>query len=353
MSFSTRRVTARDYLIVEVTAADGYEGQGFAYIGTSGAEVVASYVENILSPTLLALACEAPKGVWPRLYHESLLLGRGGLGMRALAAVDIALWDLLAKRCDAPLHRVLGLADDDVAAYASGGYYGKGGDPVEDVHDEFTVYAELGFQEYKIKVGGAALDVDLARVAAAREVVGAQGELALDCNNAWRSAWDALAFARSVAEFDIRWIEEPLAPEDFAGHAELARRTDIPVATGELLTNRRDFRELIDRGGASVIQADAGVMGGITEWSIVAGLARANDLVLAPHWHANLHSQLIAGAGSGEMVEYFSERTDIFNFERLLTADSKLVVRDGRVVRSQLPGVGVVFDPGALAEYAA
>src|SRR5262249_26125690 len=163
---------------------------------------------------------------------------------------------------------------------------------------------------HKIKVGGLSLEQDVARVSAASEAVGEHGRLALDANNAYRSAGEALraarAFERAAGEHGLWGFEEPLSPDDIAGHAELARILDPPVATGELHQTRWEFAQLIERRAADVLQPDAGVLGGVSEWLRVAHAASTFGLQVAPHWHANLHAQLAAADPSILAIEPFA-----------------------------------------------
>ena len=154
--------------------------------------------------------------------------------------------------------------------------------------------------------------------------MGPGGRLALDANNAWRWPFDAIRFARAVEDCDIWWLEEPLSPDDIAGHAEIARTLEIPVATGEIHATRWDFRDLIAQQAADILQPDAGVLGGITEWMKVAHTAASFNLPVAPHWHANVHAHLVAATHNSITVEYFALERDIYNFERLVTPGDAL-----------------------------
>lgn len=344
---ATRALTSREYVLVNVAASDGAEGIGYSYIGTVGARLVADLLMSVLGPLLIGRSPGASAELWPELYQELLLIGRRGAVLRALSAIDMALWDLRAKRAQMPLATLLGAHSERVSAYASGGYY-RHGDPIRNVREELARYAQAGFKDFKIKVGGAALDVDIARVEAAREVIGSECRLALDANNAWRSVKEALQFAARVAAFNPWWIEEPFSPDEVGAHAELAARIDIPVATGEIHATRWEFRSILENRAADILQPDVGVVGGIGEWLLVASAARVFGVPVAPHWNANVHAHLVAATG-GLAVEYFSPDEGVFNFEQLI--DEPLTVRDGEIVLPQRPGLGFSFDPDAVRRY--
>jgi L-alanine-DL-glutamate epimerase-like enolase superfamily enzyme len=173
--------------------------------------------------------------------------------------------------------------------------------------------------------------------------------LALDANNGYKNLPEALAAARAFQPFDPWWFEEPLSPDNVAGHAELARQIQMPVATGEIHQTRWDFRNLLESRAATILQPDAGVLGGVSEWRIVAHAAAMFDVPVAPHWHADLHVHLAAAASNCLTVEYFSLEEDIYNFERLLK--ERLVPRDGWIALPQRPGLGLALDDEAIAHY--
>ena len=346
-AIATRQLSAREYILVWIDTDAGQTGVGYTYAGTVGGASTYEFVREAFHPLLLGQDPRLIERHWAAMYQEVLLAGRRGAALRAISAVDIALWDLLGKIAGLPLYQLLGGWADEVPAYASGGYY-RPGDPLDNVRDEILFYKELGFTDFKIKVGGAAFEVDVDRVRTARETIGPVGRLALDANNAWRWPFEAIQFARAVEEYDIWWLEEPLSPDDIAGHAEIARTLEMPVATGEIHATRWDFRDLIAEHGADILQPDAGVLGGIAEYMKVAHAAATFNLPVAPHWHANVHAHLVAAAHNSITVEYFALEQDIYNFERLVTPETRLKIRDGRIPLPQGAGLGIELDAEAV-----
>ncbi len=349
-AISTRQLAAREYILVWVETETGPTGVGYTYAGTVGGNAVYSLIQETLRPLLVGQAPCLIERHWATMYQEVLLAGRRGAALRAISAVDIALWDWLGKRAGLPLYRLLGGWADTVPAYASGGYY-RPGDPLQNVRQEMTAYKAMGFTDYKMKVGGAPFEVDVERVRVARETIGPQGRLALDANNAWRWPYEAIRFARAVEAYDIWWLEEPLSPEDIAGHAEIARTLEMPVATGEIHATRWDFRAIIEQQAADIVQPDAGVMGGISEWLKTAHTAATFQLPVAPHWHANLHVHLVAAVHNCITVEYFVLEQDIYNFERLITPHTRLMPQNGQLRVPDRPGLGIEFDMAAVARW--
>lgn len=354
---STRNVSERHFVVVSVEDPDGRVGWGYCYAGTVAGPQVAGFINEIFAPELVRLGDLNPVTAWAKLYQEVLLVGRRGLAIRALSALDIALWDLRAKRAGMPLATLLGGdADAGIPAYASGGYYVETPQkPADYVRDEILRNRELGFADHKIKVGGSTVRGDAARVAAAIEAIDGTGRLALDANNAYRSVPEALAALRefeAAAGGALWWFEEPLSPDDIRGHAALAdQRALTPIATGEIHQTRWDFAELVERRAASFLQVDVGVAGGVTEYLRVGQTAESFGLQLAPHWHANLHAQLAAASTNTVAVEHFALEKDIYNFEKLVPEDQRLAFGDGQVRLSDRPGIGFEFDEDALAGY--
>ena len=347
-SFSTRRVTAREYTLVRVRDEDGVEGVGFTHAGPSGAAVITSAVRELLASVVVGEDPYRVEGLWREMYQESLLHGRTGSVMRALSAIDIALWDHNARAVGLPLWRFLGgVHRETVPAYASGGYYLDGKTP-EGLAEEVRGYVGLGFQAVKIKVGRLAPPQEEERLAAVREAVGPDVLVMLDANNAWPDVPTALQTVRRFEAYDPYWIEEPFSPDDIDNHARLARRTPIPVATGEVEAGRWRHKELLDKEAAAILQTDAAVAGGITEFRRIAATAASYGIPVAPHaWH-DLHVHVVGSTPNAAFVEYFTD-SSIVNLPDLL--DTQLEIRDGRLVLPTTPGLGFGFREEAVDQH--
>ncbi|MQA62764.1 MAG: mandelate racemase/muconate lactonizing enzyme family protein [Actinophytocola sp.] len=354
---STRVLGRRDYLLVHIETDDGERGLGYAYVGTAGGAVAAQAVTDLLAPVLTGADPDDIAALWERMYQEALLTGRRGIVIRALSAVDIALWDLSAKRRQVPLGVLLGGSRKPLPAYASGGYYRPDDGPWgEAVAREIDDNRKQGFSDHKIKVGGLPIAEDAERVAAAVAALGPGGRLAIDCNNAYPTAAEARraihAFEDAAGPGGLWWVEEPLSPEDVDGHARLVDSVRSPIATGEVHQTRWEFRDLLQRRAADIVQPDAGVLGGVTEWMRVAHAAEVFSVPVAPHWHANLHVHLAAATPGCLTIEFFALEKDIFNFERLVREDTRLTSADGHVTIPDRPGIGFEWDDEAVRHYA-
>jgi L-alanine-DL-glutamate epimerase-like enolase superfamily enzyme len=349
-SFARREVTARYYTLVRVTDADGCTGIGFCYAGNFGGEVATQAARTLLAPIVVGQPSYRIKGIWEDAYHQVLLHGRAGLVLRAMSAVDIALWDLRARSCASPLWQYLGaVATDTVNTYASGGYYLPGKSPA-DLGDEMLGYVELGFQAVKMKIGRETPGRDAERIAAVRAAVGPDVLVMLDANNAWSDFESALRAARMFEPYDPYWLEEPFSPDDIENHARLARSTTIPIATGEIETGLRRHKLLLDAGAAAILQTDAAVTGGITEFQRIASLADGYGVTISPHWFHDLHVHLVASTANARFVEYFPD-ANVLNFRKLLTKQLE-VAPGGRLALPSDPGLGFDFDDELVDTYA-
>lgn len=347
-SFSNRQVFKRDYALVRVTGDDGVTGVGFCYGGNNAGELVTKAVRELLRPVLVGQDAHHVEGLWQAMYQESLLHGRTGSVMRAISILDTALWDCNARSANLPLYKFLGACTDSVPAYASGGYYLDGKTP-DKLAEEMRHYVSLGFKAVKMKVGREDLKGEEARLAAVREAVGDEVIVMLDANNAWRDLPSALAFMRMAEPYAPYWIEEPFSPDDIDNHRRLAERTPVPVATGEIEAGRWRFKELLDKEAAMILQTDAAVCGGITEFRRIAATAASYGVDLCPHWFHDLHAHLVASTPNASYVEFFAD-DQVLNFRKLI--DRQLEFKDGQLTLPQRPGLGFDFDPEMIDRYA-
>lgn len=347
-SFSTRTVSSRHYGLVKVRSTDGHEGIGFCYVGSRAGGLVKAAVEQLLGPLLIGKESRQTEGLWQMMYQEALLQGRSGSVMRGISILDTALWDLNARSVGLPLHDYLGSVHrESVMAYASGGYYLDGKTPAK-LGEEVAAYVAKGFKAVKIKTGRLSPAEEEQRIAAARDAIGPDVYLMLDANNAWSDLPTAMEYMRRFEAYEPYWIEEPFSPDAIDLHARLAARTSVTVATGEIEVGRWRFRELIDAGGAEILQADAAVCGGISEFRKIAAYADAKGVTVSPHWFHDLHTPLVAATPNARFVEFFLD-DQVLNFRRLV--DNQLEFRNGNVMLRQTPGLGFGFDETAVKKY--
>ncbi|MFC1898954.1 mandelate racemase/muconate lactonizing enzyme family protein [Chloroflexota bacterium] len=339
-AISTRALLNREYTLVRIENSEGQTGYGFCYGGSKAGHISTIAVRDLLREHVIGKETGQMEEIWDDMYRDSLLHGRRGLVLRAISAIDNALWDLYGKEKGMPLYMLLGSEKKEtVPAYASGGYY-INGKTNDDLANEVKGYVDSGFKAVKIKVGMLSAWEEALRVKACREAIGPDIPLYLDANNAWPDVVTAMKSIRLFEEYNPGWVEEPVLPSDLKASAEIASLTEIPIATGEIEATRWGFEEIIYRKAASILQTDAAVCGGITEWLKITDIARASNIPIAPHWFADLHAHLVATDSNVKFVEFFTD-TSILNFMRLLTKSIK--ARDGELILPQEPGLGIEF----------
>ena len=324
--------------LVTVTDADGASGTGYSYtIGTGGSSVMRLLADH-LTPRLIGREAGEVEAIWRDLELATHATTVGAITAIALAAIDTALWDLRCRRAGLPLWRMAGGARSSAPCYTTeGGWLHL---PVEAIVEDALATQARGFTGSKVKIGRPTPAEDAGRIAALREAVGDGYEIMTDANQGFRRD-TARRWAAALHPFDLAWIEEPLPADDVAGHAELARAATMPVAVGESLYSIRHFADYIARGAASVIQVDAGRIGGITPWLKVAHMAEAFDLPVCPHFLMELHVSLVCAVPNGRHVEYIPQLDEI--------TTQGLRIEGGRAVAPEAPGIGIEWDEDAIA----
>jgi L-alanine-DL-glutamate epimerase-like enolase superfamily enzyme len=332
-----RPMTEVAFLFAEITTEAGLEGVGFSYSKRAGGPAQFAHAREV-APDLIG---EDPSDIgrlWTKLVWAGASVGRSGAATQALAAVDVALWDLKAKRAGLPLAKLLGAHRDSVRCYnTSGGFLHE---PIEQLLDNATRTLESGVGGIKIKVGQPDRAEDLRRVRAVREHIGDDAPLMVDANQQWDRA-TAMRAGRALEEFGLVWIEEPLDAYDAEGHAALARSLDTAIASGEMLTSVAEHAELIRQGAVDILQPDAPRIGGITQFLKLAALAEHRNVAIAPHFAMEIHVHLAAAYPLEPWVEHFDWLYPLF--------PERLEIRDGRMHLSERPGLGVTLSEQARA----
>ena len=337
------RDSGRSALFVHIRTDTGYEGLGMGQpAGTR------ELIERLFKPLLVGQDPLYHEKLWDDMFWRVRGFGRKGVAFCAISAVDIALWDLKAKIFGVPLYRLLGPYTDSVPIYGSGGWTSFS---EEELVREQLGYVERGIPRVKMKVAkdfGRSEAEDVRRLAAVRKAVGDDVEIYVDANNGYY-AKQAIGMARHLAEYDVRWFEEPVLADDIAGLAAIARAIDIPVATGEHEYTKYGFKSLIAAGGADIVQPDVGRVGGVTEWMKVAHMAHAFNLPVAPHAVQLVHLHLACCTPNLKVVEYLgvAEEGDRVWYTEFPEP------RDGQwSPYPDRPGLGLELSPDAVRKYA-
>ncbi len=330
-----------DIVIVTVDTDEGVTGHGWAH----GTDIVIDTLKS-LRPRLIGEDPFNVERIWDRMYLPKIY-GRKGFETRAISAIDIALWDIMGKVAGRPVRQMLGGFREQVPAYIAGGYY-ESGKNHDGLRAEMRANMASGAKAVKMKIGAASIAEDLERIDVVRDTIGPEVKLMVDANNAYDRV-QALKMGRELDRRDIYWFEEPLHPEDIEGCAELCRRLDTPIAVGENEYTRWGFRQLIEGHAAQIINADAQVLGGITEWKKVADIAMAAHVLIAPHGDQEIHTHLVSAVPNGLIVEYYDNNTN--SLLKYMFKEHLKLNADGFVRAPDRPGLGVEINFDAIDKY--
>jgi L-alanine-DL-glutamate epimerase-like enolase superfamily enzyme len=324
-------------LVATIGTAGGAQGFGFSYALRAGGRALFAHAKE-LAPDLLD---EDPRDIgrlWEKLAWAGASVSRTGVSVQAIAAFDIALWDLKARIAGMPLGKMLGAYRDDVPCYnTSGGYLSA---PLGEVLASVDASLRRGLGGIKLKVGQPDLSKDIERVAAVRAHVGPNVPMMVDANQQWDYE-KALRAGRLLDEYGLVWIEEPLGAYNWRGHARLRERLATPIATGEMLSSAAECAELIRHESVTFIQPDAPRVGGVTPFLKVAAQAERRGLKLAPHFVMEIHVHLACAYPHEAWVEHIEWLEPAFK--------ERLEIRDGRMRLPERPGLGLSLSEQAAA----
>ncbi|WP_027571608.1 mandelate racemase/muconate lactonizing enzyme family protein [Bradyrhizobium sp. WSM1743] len=339
----------RPAVFVRAVDEDGVEGWGEAWSNfpAPGAEHRARLVNEVLAPGLVGRKFGSPAQAFETLTKGTEVLalqcGEPGPFAQAIAGIDLALWDLSARRQHLPLWRLLGGQSDTIKVYASGINPGGAAQAAE-------AALARGHRALKLKVGFGT-ESDLANLAALRGLVGAR-MLAADANQGWSMA-QALQMLPRLAEFDLRWLEEPIrADRPREEWRSLQAAAQMPIAAGENISSVEAFKDVLSEGVLGVVQPDVAKWGGL---SLCAGLARdilGAGKTFCPHYLGGglgllASAHLLAGVGGDGWLEVDANDNPL----RDLLCGSIINVREGTVILGEEPGLGIVPDLPSIERY--
>ncbi len=340
---SIQRISQWEFVVSTVTTDAGINGTGFAYTLGIGGTALRELVDTYLTPLVLGSDPRDVERIWTRCWWELHALGSAGMSRFALAAIDIALWDILAKHAGVPLYRLLGGSRDRIPAYGSGINMHLDGEPLL---DQMRGFLARGYGAVKMKVGRDNPEEDVERVGSVRRLIGPSVRLMLDANQKWTSG-EAIRRAALLRSFDPFWLEEPILADDRVGHVHVREATGVPIAIGETLYTRYEFADYMRAGAVDIVQADITRVGGFTEWMKIARLAEGFNLPVAPHFMMELSVHALCGVPNGLILEDLQggSLTDL----GILAEPIRVV--NGEISPPARPGHGILFDPAALRRY--
>ena len=333
-----------DVIAVRVATDCKIDGWGYNSTLAEGSRALKTLIEDDLAPRLIGEDPFLVKRLWQEIYLGRHFTGITGVAVQGVAALEIALWDIIARTANQPLWRILGGYEAvRIPCYSTDG--GWLGFSERQLAANAQTIKEAGFLGFKMKVGKPELEEDCARLAGVREAVGPGYPVMIDANGCWDLTTARRAMGR-LAKYDPFWLEEPLHPFDVQAHAALARTMTVPILAGETIYDLRMFRDFMTAGALGIAQPDVLKLGGISGWLEVASLARAFGLPVVPAAHnmMQLDAHLMASTAHGLMMEYIPWLGPIF--------ENPVQVRDGHARVPQDPGAGTAIRAEAIERYA-
>jgi L-rhamnonate dehydratase len=343
--------TFHGWMLVEIFTDNGLVGIGNAALSP---QVSKQVVDLYLKPVLIGAEAWDIESLWQHMYRKTMAFGRKGIGMAAISAVDIALWDILGKSAKQPVYRLLGgRTKSRIPVYASRLY----SSPVDQLAAEANRYKQEGYKAMKLRFGWGPVDgaagmrknIDLVRTV--RETVGNDIDVMADAYMGWTLDY-AKRMLPLLEPFNLRWLEEPVIPDDIGGYAELRRRSSIPIAGGEHEFTLYGFRDLIEAKAVDYIQFDTNRVGGISQARKIAALAEAHSIPVIPHAGQMHNYHVVMASLNSPMAEYFPVvDVEVGNelFWYIFKGESK--AKDGFVdLDESTPGLGLTIDEASLSQ---
>jgi len=330
--------TAGGSVVLRIRTDAGITGWASSSFGmiAGGPRVVQAILQEEVKPVLLGKDPAFPRRIRADLWKALEYQGVGGATQFAIAAVDIAIWDILGKSANLPVYKMLGAFRDRLPVYSMCGWYYDNDDDLSHLKRVINEAVAQGYQAVKIKVGRGSLDEDTRRIRLAQDVLGKGKRLMVDANQVFNRN-EALRRGRVYQEMGCFWYEEPLPPQEMEGYAELAKELDMRIATGENLNTKYAFADLISRRGADVVQPDNRRAGGVTEWMEIAAIADAYGLELASH-----------GGGSTNLNMLLAMPNAIY-----MESSGPLKITNGEVAGPEEPGMSSEVPESEIKKYKA
>jgi L-rhamnonate dehydratase len=344
--------TFHEWLVVEIFTDDGLVGIGNAALAPQATKKV---IDLYLKPLLIGQNPWDVEFLWQHMYRHTMAFGRKGIGMAAISALDIAMWDILGKSAKQPVYRLLGgRTKPRIPVYASRLYSSE----LPQLAAEAKRYKDEGYKAMKLRFGWGPIDgaagmqhnVDLVRTV--RETVGDGVDVMADAYMGWTLDY-AKRMLPLLEQFNLRWLEEPVIPDDIHGYAELKSYGRIPIAGGEHEFTVYGFRELLEAHAVDYIQFDTNRVGGITQARKISALAEAYSVPVIPHAGQMHNYHVVMASLNSPMAEYFPiVDVEVGNelFWYIFNGEPK--AKDGYVdLDENVPGLGLTINETALAKF--
>ena len=321
-------------VVLRILTDAGITGWAYSSFGmvAGGPRVLATMLEQEIRPVLVGQDPTFVKRLRADMWRATEYHGVQGIAQFALAAADIALWDILGKAAGLPVYKMLGAYRERMPAYDMCGWYFENDRDLSHFRREIESARAEGFRAVKIKVGRGSIDEDVVRIRAAQELMGKEGRVMVDANQVFNRN-EALRRGRVYQQTGCYWYEEPLPPQERDGYAELAHELDIRIATGENEYTKYGFLELLKRSAADIVQPDNRRAGGVTEWMEIAAIASGFGVDVASHGGGPTNMHMLLAMPNAIYIETGSLKDESNHVEGLR-------MTDGEILAPETPGMG-------------
>ena len=341
-----------NWLLVEIFTDTGLVGLGDAALSPV---VTKNLVDTYLKPILMGADPWDTEFIWQQMYRRTLAFGRKGVALAAISAVDIALWDILGKDAKQPVYRLLGgRTKEKIPVYASRLY----AMPLDELRREAQKYKAEGYQAMKLRFGWGPLDgaagmqrnVELLETV--RDVIGYEIDLMADAYMGWTLDY-AKRMLPLLEPFRLRWLEEPVIPDDMGGYKELKSYGRVPIAGGEHEFTIFGFRDLLEANALDVIQFDTNRVGGISQARKISALAESFQVPVVPHAGQMHNYHVVMASLNSPMAEFFPKvDVEVGNELFWYIFDGEPVPTNGFIdLNENTPGLGLTVNEDSLRRF--
>ena len=330
----------REFVTLELGTDEGLVGVGLTFFGGALTPALRAAVDG-LAGLVVGDDPTQVEAIAAKCRRAAGSSGPGGIFALAMSAVDIACWDLRGKALGRSVCALLGGLRDRVATYASGALMRP--HPIDYLAKAGPRLRDMGFRQMKMQCGSEpTLAASIERVRVMREAIGPDVDLMCDINQLW-SVNQAIEIGRRLEPYQLFWLEDPTAHDDYPGLARIADALGTPIAAGEYHYGIVPFRHLLEHRSIDIVMGDLLRVGGITQWMKVAGMAEAFNLPVVSHLIPEFHVHLVAAVPNGLTVEYMPWTLRLF--------EETPALQNGQLVVPARPGFGLAFDQAALKRY--
>lgn len=334
------------WLVVEIVCDDGTVGIGNAALSPHATKTT---IDTYLKPLLIGTDPLDNEYIWQSMYRRTLPFGRKGIGMVAISAIDLAIWDLKGKILKQPVFKLIGgRTKQKIPVYASRLY----SQPLDTLYTEAKAYAEQGFSAVKLRFGWGPKDglegihKNLDLVKTTREAVGDNVDIMADCYMGWTLEY-AKRMLRLLEPHNMRWLEEPVIADDLHAYAELKAMNLVAISGGEHEYTLAGFRDALALKAYDIAQFDVNRVGGITAAKKIADLCEANDILVIPHAGQMHNYHITMSSYAGPIAEYFPKvPVEVGNELFWYIFDGEPVAQHGYIdLDDTTPGFGLTLKP--------